>query len=87
MAVMLEKISNITVIARTTISAVYRTAQIVASMPNLSYQTKARTLFVFSKILFCISSEWLGVAITLPISNRPQIGSGSSRVMEISRVE
>ncbi|TQE11734.1 hypothetical protein C1H46_002576 [Malus baccata] len=41
MAVMLENISTITVIARTTISAVYRTAQIVASLPNLSYQNKA----------------------------------------------
>ncbi|KAG6397287.1 hypothetical protein SASPL_143453 [Salvia splendens] len=34
MASMLENISSITVIARTTISAVYRTAQIIASMPN-----------------------------------------------------
>lgn len=76
MAVMLEKISNITVVARTTVSAVYRTAQIVASMPNLSYQTKARTLLVFSKILFCISSEWHGVAITLPISNCPRSDLG-----------
>ncbi|KAB2631306.1 hypothetical protein D8674_008825 [Pyrus ussuriensis x Pyrus communis] len=41
MAVMLENISTITVIARTTVSAVYRTAQIVASLPNLSYQNKA----------------------------------------------
>lgn len=48
MAVMLENISNITVIARTTIAAVYRTAQIVASIPNLSYQNKA-----FPEALFC----------------------------------
>ncbi|TKY53341.1 EFR3-like B [Spatholobus suberectus] len=34
MAVMLENISTITVISRTTVSAVYRTAQIVASLPN-----------------------------------------------------
>lgn len=40
MAVMLENISSITVIARTTIGAVFRTAQIVASIPNLSYQNK-----------------------------------------------
>ncbi|KAK6127353.1 hypothetical protein DH2020_038896 [Rehmannia glutinosa] len=33
MASMLENISSITVIARTTISAVYRTAQIIASLP------------------------------------------------------
>ncbi|KAH9624487.1 hypothetical protein KSS87_016928 [Heliosperma pusillum] len=41
MAVMLENISSITVIARTTIAAVFRTAQIVASLPNISYQNKA----------------------------------------------
>ncbi|KAK6151298.1 hypothetical protein DH2020_013933 [Rehmannia glutinosa] len=34
MASMLENISSITVIARTTISAVYRTAQIIASLPK-----------------------------------------------------
>ncbi|OVA19391.1 hypothetical protein BVC80_9055g12 [Macleaya cordata] len=44
MAVMLENISSSTVLARTTVSAVYRTAQVVASVPNLSYQNKA-TLF------------------------------------------
>lgn len=42
MAVMLENMSNITVMARTLISAVYRIAQIVASIPNLSYINKAR---------------------------------------------
>ncbi|KAK6261039.1 hypothetical protein SCA6_015513 [Theobroma cacao] len=42
MAVMLENMPNITLMARTLISAVYRTAQIMASIPNLSYQNKAR---------------------------------------------
>lgn len=51
MAVMLENISNITVIARTTISAVYRTAQIVASLPNLSYQNKAFPEALFHQLL------------------------------------
>ncbi|KAG8648894.1 hypothetical protein MANES_08G050000v8 [Manihot esculenta] len=47
MAVMLENISTITVISKTTISTVYRTAQIAASIPNLMYQNKAfpETLF------------------------------------------
>lgn len=40
MAVMMESIS-MTVMARNTISAVYRVAQIVASKPNISYQNKA----------------------------------------------
>lgn len=51
MAVMLENISTITVIARTTISAVYRTAQIVASLPNLSYQNKAFPEALFHQLL------------------------------------
>lgn len=40
MATILENISSINVIARTTISAVYRTAQIIAAIPNLSYQNR-----------------------------------------------
>ncbi|KAM0981155.1 protein SEMI-ROLLED LEAF 2-like isoform X2 [Malus sylvestris] len=51
MAVMLENISTITVIARNTISAVYRTAQIVASLPNLSYQNKAFPEALFHQLL------------------------------------
>ncbi|KAI4330508.1 hypothetical protein MLD38_028794 [Melastoma candidum] len=51
MAVMLENISTITVIARTTVSAVYRTAQIVASMPNSSYQNKAFPEALFHQLL------------------------------------
>ena len=42
MAAMLENLSNIPVMSRTLISTVYRTAQIVASIPNLVYQDKAR---------------------------------------------
>lgn len=44
MAVLLENMSSITVMARTLIATVYRTAQIVAAIPNLSYQNKARLL-------------------------------------------
>lgn len=51
MAVMLENISTLTVIARTTISVVYRTAQIVASLPNLSYQNKAFPETLFHQLL------------------------------------
>lgn len=43
MAGMMENLSSITVIARTTVSAVYRTAQIVASLPNMAYNNKAST--------------------------------------------
>lgn len=73
MAVMMESLSTITVIARTTISAVYRAAQIVASLPNLSYQNKARnnlpllSLIHFStakfNLLILISSVFYGLGI------------------------
>ncbi|XP_042513279.1 protein SEMI-ROLLED LEAF 2-like isoform X2 [Macadamia integrifolia] len=54
MAVMLENISTITLIARTTISAVYRAAQIVASIPNLSYQNKAFPEALFHQLLLAM---------------------------------
>ncbi|KAL7204417.1 hypothetical protein ACSBR2_017481 [Camellia fascicularis] len=54
MSVMLESISNITVMARTTIAAVYRTAQIVASIPNLSYQNKAFPEALFHQLLLAM---------------------------------
>lgn len=45
MAVVLENISTTTVVARATISAVYLTAKIVSTVPNVSYHKKARPLF------------------------------------------
>ncbi|XVF79641.1 hypothetical protein PTKIN_Ptkin15bG0005400 [Pterospermum kingtungense] len=54
MAVMLENIPNITVMARTLISAVYRTAQIMASVPNLSYQNKAFPESLFHQLLLAM---------------------------------
>lgn len=47
MAVMLENVSSIAVMTRTLISAIYRTAQIVAFIPNWTYQNKARWHFKF----------------------------------------
>ncbi|KAA8531396.1 hypothetical protein F0562_006108 [Nyssa sinensis] len=44
MAVVLENILTSAVAARTTISAVYRTAQIISSIPNILYHKKARTI-------------------------------------------
>ncbi|KAJ8565062.1 hypothetical protein K7X08_001522 [Anisodus acutangulus] len=51
MAVTLENISSIKVISRTTIAAVYRASQIIASMPNLSYQHKAFPEALFHQLL------------------------------------
>lgn len=47
MSVMLENISRTPLIAIATTSAVYRTAQIISSIPNLSYKNK-----VFPEVLF-----------------------------------
>ncbi|KAL6495698.1 hypothetical protein OROGR_030261 [Orobanche gracilis] len=54
MAVMLETVSNITVMARNTIAAVYRAAQIVAFLPNLLYQNKAFPEALFHQILLAM---------------------------------
>ncbi|KAM5552228.1 protein SEMI-ROLLED LEAF 2 [Rosa sericea] len=51
MAVMLENMSNITVMARTSISAVYRTGQIVATIPDLSYKNKTFPEALFHQLL------------------------------------
>ncbi|KAL0453097.1 UNVERIFIED_CONTAM: protein SEMI-ROLLED LEAF 2 [Sesamum latifolium] len=51
MATLLENIPSITVVARTTISTVYRTAQIIASLPKLSYQNKAFPEALFHQLL------------------------------------
>ncbi|KAI7729526.1 hypothetical protein M8C21_008983, partial [Ambrosia artemisiifolia] len=55
MAGMMENLSSITVIARTTVAAVYRTAQIVASLPNMAYNNKASRhtyIYAFPEALF-----------------------------------
>ncbi|XP_027909256.1 uncharacterized protein LOC114168575 [Vigna unguiculata] len=54
MAVLLENMSNITVMARTLIAAVYRTAQIVASIPNISYQNKSFPEALFHQLLLAM---------------------------------
>ena len=51
MATMLENIPSGTLVARTTISAVYRTAQIIAALPNLSYKNKAFPESLFHQVL------------------------------------
>lgn len=77
MAGMLENISTITVIARTTIVTVYRAAQVVASLPNSSYQNKAREgqfhYFLFSYMCsycFISFSEHLIILLSFRHSQR-----------------
>lgn len=54
MSVMLENISANVSVARATISAVYRTAQIIASLPNPSYRNKAFPEALFHHLLLAM---------------------------------
>lgn len=89
MAVMMESISNITVMARNTIAAVFRTAQIVASLPNLSYKNKAFPEALFHQLLVAmVSSDHetrLGAhkifsVVLVPSSYSPRDASSSTNI-------
>ncbi|URD94050.1 Cyclin-related protein [Musa troglodytarum] len=54
MAMMLENISSTASVARSTISTVYRTAQIIASLPNLSYKDKTFPESLFHQLLLAM---------------------------------
>ncbi|KAE8717573.1 putative serine/threonine-protein kinase GCN2-like [Hibiscus syriacus] len=54
MAVVLENISTSTIVSRSTISAVHRTADIISSIPNISYQ-KASFVALFHQLLIAMS--------------------------------
>ncbi|XP_006657548.1 protein SEMI-ROLLED LEAF 2-like [Oryza brachyantha] len=51
MAVMLENIASTPIVARSTAAAVYRTAQIIASVPNITYQNKVFPEALFHQLL------------------------------------
>ncbi|XP_021659433.2 protein SEMI-ROLLED LEAF 2 isoform X2 [Hevea brasiliensis] len=55
MAMLLENISMTTIVARTTISAVHRVAQIIASIPNISYHKKAFPDALFHQLLIAMA--------------------------------
>ncbi|KAH9783629.1 ARM repeat superfamily protein [Citrus sinensis] len=55
MAGVLENMSNNTVVARTTISAVHRTAQIISTIPNISYRNKAFPEALFHQLLLAMA--------------------------------
>lgn len=55
MAMVLENISTSTVVARTTISAVYQTAKIVSSVPNMYYDNKAFPDALFHQLLLAMT--------------------------------
>ncbi|CAH9127155.1 unnamed protein product [Cuscuta epithymum] len=95
-AVMLESISSIPVIARNTMTTVYRTAQIVAALPNSAYQNKAFPEALFHQILLAMVSPdnetRLGahrvfsvVLVPSSVCPRPSSGSSLSRRNSIQR--
>lgn len=98
MAVMLENMPSITVMARTLISAVYRTAQIVASLPNLSYQNKAFPEALFHQLLLAMIHEDLEtrvgahrifsiVLVPSSVCPRPSAGASiSNKAINIQRL-
>ncbi|XP_021656835.2 protein SEMI-ROLLED LEAF 2 isoform X3 [Hevea brasiliensis] len=55
MAVFLENISTTTIVARTTIFAVHRAGQIIASIPNISYHKKAFPDALFHQLLIAMA--------------------------------
>lgn len=55
MAVVLENISSNAIVARTTISSILRTAQIIAHIPNLAYKKKAFPEGLFHQLLLAMA--------------------------------
>ncbi|KAI9079393.1 hypothetical protein K1719_038692 [Acacia pycnantha] len=55
MAVVLENISNSTIVARTTISAIYQTTKLISSIPNISYHKKAFPDALFHQLLMAMA--------------------------------
>ena len=51
MAVVLENIPASAALARTTMSALYRTAQVISAIPNIAYHKKVSASFTMSSML------------------------------------
>ncbi|MED6219471.1 hypothetical protein PIB30_036159 [Stylosanthes scabra] len=95
MAVMLENVSNITAISRTTVSAVYRTSQVVATLPNLSYQNKAFPESLFHQLLLAMvhqdhetqaMAHRVFAVVLVPTSFSPRSGTHvSNKASEVPR--
>ncbi|KAF8686943.1 hypothetical protein HU200_043221 [Digitaria exilis] len=87
MAVMLENIASTAVVARSTAAAVYRTAQIIASVPNLQYQNKVFPEALFHQLLLTmihpdhearIAAHRIFAIVLVPTSVSPSIQASPS---------
>ncbi|XP_006648008.1 protein SEMI-ROLLED LEAF 2-like isoform X2 [Oryza brachyantha] len=92
LAVVLENISSTTPVARSTIAATYRTAQIIASLPNLSYQSKAFPEALFHQLLLAmvypdcethLGAHRIFSVVLVPSSVSPCSFPGSSQTSKI----
>ncbi|KAL6635235.1 hypothetical protein ACP70R_027906 [Stipagrostis hirtigluma subsp. patula] len=92
LAVVLENISSATIVARSTISAAYRTAQIIASMPNLLHQSKAFPEALFHQLLLAmvypdcethLGAHRIFSVVLVPSSVSPCSASGISQTSQI----
>ncbi|KAK1366205.1 putative transmembrane protein cmp44E [Heracleum sosnowskyi] len=97
MAGTLENISFVTTVARAALSAVYRMAQIVAPLPNMSYQNKAFPDALFHEVLTAmvhpdhetrVGAHRVFSVVLVPssVSPHPQASAGySDNVANLSR--
>jgi len=92
LAVVLENISSSMIVARSTISAAYRTAQIVASLPNLSHQSKAFPEALFHQLLLAmvypdcethLGAHRIFSVVLVPSSVAPCSFAGTSQTRKI----
>ncbi|KAL6873648.1 hypothetical protein ACP4OV_013730 [Aristida adscensionis] len=97
MAVMLENIASTPVVARSTAAAVYRTAQIIASVPNLQYQNKVFPEALFHQLLLTmihpdhearVAAHRIFAIVLVPSSVAPSIqpiASGQAKKHDMQR--
>ncbi|GJM97525.1 hypothetical protein PR202_ga14457 [Eleusine coracana subsp. coracana] len=87
MAVMLENIASTPIVARSTAAAVYRTAQIIASVPNLQYQNKVFPEALFHQLLLTmihpdhearVAAHRIFAIVLVPSSVSPSIQASPS---------
>ncbi|KAE8808190.1 cyclin-like protein [Hordeum vulgare] len=93
LAVVLENISSTTPVARSTICAAYRTAQIIASLPNLTYKSKAFPEALFHQLIMAmvypdcethLGAHRIFSVVLVPSSVSPCSFSGTSQTSKVN---
>ncbi|KAG0446737.1 hypothetical protein HPP92_028678 [Vanilla planifolia] len=92
LAVTLENLSASAQVARSTVSAVYRTAQMIASVPNLSYQNKVFPEALFHQLLLAmvhtdrethVGAHRIFSIVLVPSSVYPHSSSNTSELPKV----